>query len=126
MQSIRSLFTKTINHMEAIINNNEQQEQKSQFCETLMKVTGAIGHLANPGDTAIVLCSDGKAVSSRQCGLYPDVLNMVYVKMLNDDSFAELIVESAMMYSRYLQEAGGHGRESDSREGESESLIDFK
>ena len=102
--------------MEAIINNNEQQEQKSQFCETLMKVTGAIGHLANPGDTAIVLCSDGKAVSSRLNGIYLDVLHMVFVKMQTDDRFAEMIMEASIMYSARIQQTSGETTKEENHE----------
>lgn len=83
--------------------NIKEEKEMSQFCETLMRVAGAVGHLKKLNDCAIVLASDGTTLSARQCGLYPDVLNMVYAKMVNDDKFAELIVEAGMLYSRYLQ-----------------------
>ena len=77
-----------------------KETQDSLFCETLMRVAGAVGHLARPTDCAIVLASDGSSVISRQHGLYPDALNMVYQKMLYDDKFAELVLEASMLYTR--------------------------
>lgn len=90
--------------MEAkIIDSNRKEapihSEGSKFTETLMRVAGAIGNLVTHGDCAIVLASDGQTLSSRIVGMYPDVLNMVYVKMVNDDDFAELIIEAAMLYS---------------------------
>ena len=125
MPSTRELFTKTIEYMEPFINNKEQHESQSQFCDTLMNVTGAVGNLKRLSDCAIVLCADGRTVSSRQCGLYSDVLNMVYVKMLHDDSIAKLIVEAAMKYSRHLQEPETTTEADDIQAKENEKLIDF-
>ena len=75
-----------------------QNEKKSMFCDTLMKVTGAVGHLAQDGDAAIVLSSDGTAVSSRIHGTYLNLLNMLCQKMYNDDKFAQLITEAVEVY----------------------------
>lgn len=90
--------------MEPFINNNETNQESSQFCDTLINVTGAISNLRRQADCAIVLCCDGKTVSSRQCGTYPDVLRMLVVKMLNDDKFAELFTEASLIYSQRLCE----------------------
>lgn len=88
--------------MEPFINNNESNQESSKFCDTLMNVTGAVSNLRNQRDCAIVICSNGKSVSSRQCGTYPDVLQMVLCKMLSDDNFAELFVQASMMYSQRI------------------------
>lgn len=93
--------------MEVSINkeNNEKNKvrEMSQFCETLMRVTGAVGFLRQPNECAIVLCADGKTMSSRKAGMFPDVLNMVYNQMVVDDDFAELIIEASILYSKHLQ-----------------------
>ena len=88
---------------------NEQQETIKQeqplmspFCESLMKSCEMIADLRMPSDTAIVLCTDGKLLEARQCGLYPDALRMLYTKMRNDDKFAELIMEASLLYSRHV------------------------
>lgn len=75
----------------------------SPFCEELMEATDAVtvGN-RNANDAAIVLCTDGRTIGARQCGLYPTVLQMFYTKMLNDDKFAEVVMEVSMMYSRNL------------------------
>lgn len=104
---------------------NYEEEQISQFCDTLMNVTGAISNLRESKDSAIVLCSDGRYMNSRMCGIYPNVLNMVFMKMLNDDKFAELIVEAAMMYSHHIQHPEPQPKADDSQENENETLIDF-
>lgn len=73
----------------------------SPFCETLMDVTLPVAGMRQPSDCAIVICSDGKTVAARQCGLYPQVLSMIFCKMLNDDKFAELLTEASMLYARH-------------------------
>lgn len=68
------------------------------FSDTLMKVTGAVSHLAQDGDAAIVLSSDGTAVISRIHGTYLHLLNMLVQKMYSDDKFAQLITEAVEAY----------------------------
>ena len=109
-------------------NETKQEQQVSVFCDTLMNVTGAVGNLSKPGDCAIVLCADGKTISSRQKGSYVDNLRMVYSKMINDDKFAELITEATMMYSDHVHENKLPSvAEDDSQENEEEicEILDF-
>lgn len=72
------------------------------FCEALMEKSASLAELRQPKDTAIVLCTDGVRVASRQCGNYPDAVNMIIAKMKAEDKFAELILEASMLYSRHL------------------------
>lgn len=88
---------------------NEQEEtvkpersMMSPFCEALMNACEEVNELRTPSDTALVLCTDGKILEVRQCGLYPDALRMLYTKMSHDDKFAELIMEASLLYSRHV------------------------
>ena len=76
----------------------KQEKEKSKFSDTLMRVAGAVSHLAQDGDAAIVLSSDGTAVCSRIHGTYLDLLNMLCQKMYSDDKFAQLIMEAIEIY----------------------------
>lgn len=75
-----------------------QEKEKSMFSDTLRRVAGAVSHLAQDGDAAIVLSSDGTAVCSRIHGKYLDLLDMVCQKMYSDDKFAQLIMEASEIY----------------------------
>ena len=86
----------------------KQEKQKSMFSDTLMKVTGAVSHLAQDGDAAIVLSSDGTAVSSRIHGTYLHLLNMLIQKMYSDDKFAQLITEAVEAYPLVIKNKGDH------------------
>ena len=86
--------------MEESIKNEKMS--MSPFCEALMGATGALHDLRQNGDTALVICTDGISLASRQCGLYPEALRMIYTKMQADDKFAELILEASMVYSRNM------------------------
>ena len=89
-----------------------QNEKKSMFSDTLMRVTGAVSHLAQDGDAAIVLSSDGTAVCARIHGMYLDLLNMLCQKMYSDDKFAKLIIEAAEFYPlspKNKENQEGHG-----------------
>lgn len=86
--------------MEESIKNEKMS--MSPFCETLMDVTGSLHNLRQNGDTALIICTDGVSLASRQCGLYPEALRMIYTKMQADDKFAELILEASMVYSRNM------------------------
>jgi hypothetical protein len=77
----------------------EKQEPMSEFCEGLMGRTDELKELMRSEDCAIVICGDGKTVSARSRGIYPNMLNMLYSIMKNDESYAELITEAAMLYS---------------------------
>jgi len=79
-----------------------ERSMMSPFCEALMKSCEMIDDLRIPSDTALVLCTDGKILEVRQCGLYPDALRMLYTKMSHDDKFAELIMEASLLYSRHV------------------------
>lgn len=68
------------------------------FSDTLMRVTGAVSHLAQDGDAAIVLSSDGTAVCARIHGMYMDLLNILCQKMYSDDKFAQLVMEAVELY----------------------------
>lgn len=82
---------------------NNERNTMSAFCEELMGKTDSINGLQRlMDDAAIILCSDGKTVASRQCGLMPNVVRMLYAKMVSDDKFAEVIIEASMRYSRYM------------------------
>lgn len=84
------------------------KEPMSPFCEALMDATAPVAKLRQNCDTALVICTDGKDVNSRQCGNYPDAVRMIYSKMLNDDKFAELIMDASVNYSRYLHSKSLH------------------
>lgn len=73
------------------------------FSDTLIRVAGAVSHLAQDGDAAILLSSDGTAVSSRIHGTYLDLLNMLCQKMCNDDKFAQLITEAVELYPQGIK-----------------------
>lgn len=91
--------------MEENKNNNEQQQEKermSSFCEGLMAATELLKDACTQSDAAIILCTDGKTVASRQCGFYPTVLHMLYSKMISDMKFAEVVIEASMLYSRNM------------------------
>ncbi len=77
----------------------QMKSEMSPFCEALMNISGEVTARRELSDAAILLCSDGKLLGSRQCGLYPDVLRMVYTKMKQDDKFAELILDASRRYA---------------------------
>ena len=86
------------------MNENEtpKQEQStmSPFCEELMAAASAVhSDHRTTEDAAIVICTDGNTVASLQCGMYPTVLKMLQAKMMNDDRFAEVVIEASLMYS---------------------------
>lgn len=91
--------------MEENKNNTEQQQEQhtmSDFCEALMNETSKLVEMRKDSDAAIILCTDGKTVASRQCGFYPTVLHMLYSKMISDMKFAEVVIEASMLYSRNM------------------------
>lgn len=83
--------------------NKAEKLSMSPFCEALMGVTESLHEMRQNGDTALIICSDGKTMASRQYGLYPDALTMIYAKMKTDDKFAELITEAALCYSQWIR-----------------------
>lgn len=83
-------------------NNNEQQQERepmSPFCEALMSATESLIELRRPDDVALIMCSDGRTMSTRQGGNVVAARRMIYGKMLADAHFAELILEVAAAYS---------------------------
>lgn len=78
----------------------EKKEPMSEFCECLMGEVAALQELMTENDGAILLCTDGKTVSARSHGTYPNILRMLYSIMKNDDRYAELVMEASMLYSR--------------------------
>lgn len=58
--------------------NKAEKLSMSPFCEALMGATESLHEKRQNGDTALTICSDGKTIASRQCGLYPDALTMIY------------------------------------------------
>lgn len=80
----------------------EKLEPMSEFCEELMEATGNLKHLMGSEDCALVICSDGKTISARTRGQYPNMVKMLYSMMKNDDRYAELIIEASMLYSRNM------------------------
>lgn len=84
------------------VTTEDKKTTMSAFCETLMDVTSSVASVRTPMDAAIILCTDGNTIASRQCGIYPTVLRMLYSKMMSDDKFAEVIMEASMKYSQQL------------------------
>ena len=100
----------------------QETDQQSPFCDMLMEVVGPLSRLADINDAAIVMCANEKTLSIRMRGSYQQHVNMLLNKMANDDKFAELIVESAMLYSQRMgikpvadvvaiKKEDGHGKE---------------
>lgn len=78
----------------------EKQKSMSEFCECLMGEVVSLKELMTEDDGAIILCTDGKTISARSHGTYPNMIRMLYSIMKNDDRYAELVMEASMLYSR--------------------------
>ncbi len=78
----------------------EKQKPMSEFCERLMGEVESLKELMTEDDGAILLCTDGKTVSARSHGTFPNMIRMLYSIMKNDDRYAELVMEASMLYSR--------------------------
>lgn len=81
------------------IEEKQESQQMSEFCEELMKATDGINDIRQEGDCAFLICSDGINVAARKCGNRQMVLQSLYSLMKNDDDIAELIIEAGMYYS---------------------------
>ena len=75
-----------------------KKEPMSPFCEELMQCTGSIKSQKALSDTALVICTDGTSIGCRQCGNIEDAKRMIFSKMLNDEKFAEIILQAANSY----------------------------
>ena len=87
---------------QAADNQKLEENPMSEFCESLMDLSKKCSDLRVKEDSAILIVSDGKTISSRMCGMRSNVLDMLYSQMLSDLDFAELIVQASMHYSHHL------------------------
>ena len=90
--------------MEENKNNTTQQQERghnpmSPFCEALMDATQPLNVLKQPDDSAIVICTDGHTVATRTLGNMGNAVGMITSKMLDNGSFATVIMEAATRYS---------------------------
>lgn len=88
--------------------DNNEKNQMSPFCEALMEKTASLAEMRQPCDTALVICTDCNTVACRQTGTYDSAVRMLLAKAIADDKFAELLVETSMRYSRYLNSRKAH------------------
>jgi hypothetical protein len=79
-----------------------EKEPMSPFCEELMQCTGNIKSQKTLSDTALVICTDGISIGCRQCGNIEDAERMIFSKMLNDERFAEIMLQAASSYIRRI------------------------
>ena len=90
--------------MEENKNNTQKQQREpmTPFCEALMKATEDLNSLRQPGDSAIIICSDGKTLASRTGGTMEDATEMLFSKMRSNHAFARVVIDAVDMFTTYL------------------------
>ena len=76
----------------------QEQPMKSPFCEALMDAAGKLGDLAQPGDCAITICSDGNTIAVRKHGKRIDMLEVFCNLMRHDEDIRELVLQASAIY----------------------------
>ena len=84
------------------IEETQEPQKMSEFCEALMDVTENLREKAAETDGAFLICSDGDRVAMRIHGSRDVVANALYSVMNNNLDFAELIIETSMRYSHHM------------------------
>lgn len=78
--------------------NNNSNNPMSPFCEALMDATAPIAALRKQDDCALVICTDGTTVASRQAGMCDTAVKMLFSKMKSDKKLAEIVLQAGLHY----------------------------